>query len=47
MKQKYSAFSSDTDDLMKQIAIFEDNAQANFEEMDAQFEHIESFWDGI
>ena len=32
--------------LLKQIAIYENHAHDNFEELDSHLEHIEGTWDG-
>ena len=37
---------NDNDPLLKQIEIFENQAHANFEELDSNLENIESVFDG-
>lgn len=36
----------ESDKLMKQIAIYENHAQDNFEKMDNYFDNIVGFWEG-
>ena len=42
----YDTAKSESDQLFKQILIFENHAHDNFEEIDGHMENLEGMWDG-